>query len=341
MNAARHQPIDGGLQGLDDDGNAATWLAQLVEAGADALPLPGAGATLARWRALAAVGAHDLALAKLFEGHTDALAILHELGQQALGTNRSIWGVWAAEAPEGRTTFDDAGAGRVVLRGAKCWCSGAVSATHALLTAWDAQGAGPQLVAIEIGQPGVAVDAQAWQAVGMADSASLDVRFDSVRGIKVGRPGDYLSRPGFWQGGAGIAACWYGAAARLAEQARDAAARGPAPPPALRAASLGRIDVALSAAAAMLREAAAWIDRHPHDDARGATLRVRLAVEASATAVLNETGRMLGATPYCRDARFARRAADLPVFMRQSHGDRDLASLGESVAVTEHDRWTL
>jgi len=55
----------------------AAALQRLIDAGVDRLPLPGHGATLARWRALAAVGAHDLSLAKLFEGHTDALAILH------------------------------------------------------------------------------------------------------------------------------------------------------------------------------------------------------------------------------------------------------------------------
>ncbi len=36
--------------------------------------------------------------------------------------------------------------------------------------------------------------------------------------------------------------------------------------------------------------------------------------------------------PLCRDARFARALADLPVFLRQSHAERDLASLGELVA---------
>ena len=54
----------------------ATVLRQLVAQGLDTLPLPGRGKTLARWQALASVGAHDLSLAKLYEGHTDALAIL-------------------------------------------------------------------------------------------------------------------------------------------------------------------------------------------------------------------------------------------------------------------------
>ena len=51
-------------------------LARCLAAGSGRLPLPGSGQTLRRWQALAEVAASDLALAKLFEGHTDALAIM-------------------------------------------------------------------------------------------------------------------------------------------------------------------------------------------------------------------------------------------------------------------------
>jgi hypothetical protein len=39
----------------------------------------------------------------------------------------------------------------------------------------------------------------------------------------------------------------------------------------------------------------------------------------------------LGAGPYCKDRQFARLIADLPVFLRQSHAERDLAALGRQV----------
>lgn len=55
-------------------------LRALVEAGLDRLPLPGSGHTLERFQQLAEVGGHDLGLCKLFEGHTDALAIIEQLG---------------------------------------------------------------------------------------------------------------------------------------------------------------------------------------------------------------------------------------------------------------------
>jgi hypothetical protein len=96
--------------------------------------------------------------------------------------------------------------------------------------------------------------------------------------------------------------------------------------------------------AALLREAAAWIDAHPTDDASAQTLRVRQAAEGGARLVLDEVGRALGATPFCRDARFARAAADLPVFIRQSHAERDFAGLGDRLAERAREpqrAWTL
>jgi hypothetical protein len=49
----------------------------------------------------------------------------------------------------------------------------------------------------------------------------------------------------------------------------------------------------------------------------------------------------LGATPFCRDSHFARLAADLPVFVRQSHAEKDLAQLGQQVAAQPLEGWEL
>ncbi|MEO6030829.1 MAG: acyl-CoA dehydrogenase family protein [Burkholderiaceae bacterium] len=331
------------LVDLDPLMSAASRLDLLVAAGMDRLPPPGGGATLARWQALAAVASTDLSLAKLYEGHTDALAIRAELeASDETQSNVGTWAVWAAEAPHGRTTIAEGGDGAARLQGAKCWCSGAASVDNALLTAWDADGRGPQLVSVALQQAGVRVSATAWQAVGMSGCASLDVAFDGARAQRIGKPGDYLRRPGFWQGGAGVAACWFGGALALAEALRNSLSAAPANAnQPFRLAALGRVDVALRSTAAILRECAAWIDTHPAADARLVALRARLSAEQTATLVQDEVGRALGATPFCRDARFARMAADLPVFIRQSHADRDLAALGDQMLDAGATAWML
>lgn len=346
-----------GLFGAPDD--AAACLRDLVRQGLDQLPLPGSGNTLARWRALAAVAEQDLSLAKLYEGHTDALAILAELN--GVSTDRGacwkqperrspgdemVWGVWASEAPGGRVSYEPtaptwpAADGAVVLTGVKHWCSGARTASHALVTVWPAQEQqqqqqpedAPHLAWLPIDQPGVHVIADAWKAVGMSASASLQVQLRGARAWLVGRPGQYLSRPGFWQGGAGVAACWYGGTTTLAKTLYRAVAQRPEPSrsPFLLAAA-GKVAVTMRAMALTLQDAARWIDEHPHADASEVALGVRLAAAAGATDVHEEVAAALGATPFCCDAAFARAAADLPVFIRQSHGDRDYAALGQQL----------
>lgn len=328
---------------LDPTLPVAERLRALVDAGEDRLPLPGRGDTLTRWRALAAVAACDLSLAKLFEGHTDALAILSELDRAPESGDR-IWATWAAEAPGAKVVLSPGPPGsRARLNGRKNWCSGAASASHALLTAWHEDGRGPQLVTVDLRRPGIELLADQWHAVGMSASASLDVVFTDVAADLVGAPGDYLTRPGFWQGGGGIAACWYGAAAALADALRDAVRRAPPGGAHLfKWAALGGVDVELRAAGSLLRDSARWIDANPVADASAVALRARLCVEAAATRVLDLVGRALGATPFCRQARFARLAADLPVFMRQSHAERDLAALGERIGAAEFETaWAL
>ena len=315
----------------------APTLSALVAGGLDRLPLPGQGQTLQRWRQLAAVAALDLSLAKLYEGHTDALAIQAELGAPA-PTAGSRWGAWCAEPPQARLRFEADGA-HYRLSGTKSWCSGAAQLTHAVVSGWNDEGQ-PCLACVALDAPGVTVTDEGWHAVGMQGTASVDVRFDDVPAQPLGEPGDYTGRPGFWQGGAGIAACWWGGASAIGRMAAEAIS-GREDPHAR--AHLGQIDVALAQSAALLRECAAWIDTHPQADAQTWALRVRLACEATADAVVHHAGRALGAGPLCRNPRFARAMADLPVFIRQSHAERDLASLGTRVAAEakEGTTWTL
>ena len=308
-----------------------------VERGLDRLPLPGSGQTLARWQQLAAVAGLDLALLKLYEGHTDAQAILEELGCQPF-TEPGIWGVWAAEPPTARVVVSGRKGDEVRLDGLKAWCSGAQQIDYALITAWTEQNQ-PQLIAVRLDQPGIGIDAQGWQAVGMATTASVDVHFDQAVGHCVGDHGAYLSRPGFWQGGAGIAASWYGAAVALARVLHQQRQKGRPDPHA--DAHLGAVDAALCGAAAALRACAAWIDQHPQDDARLPVQRVRAQVEMAVEQVCRHVGRALGATPFCRDPHFARLAVDLPVFIRQSHAERDLEQFGQLLASHSTQEWAL
>ncbi len=314
--------------------------ARRLAAMARALPRPGGGDTLARWRFLADVAACDLPLVKLVEAHADATAILAELEVPSIGPLRAradphddaLLAVWAARAP-GMTLRASTQAGHDAparLVGTQAWCSGAACVDVALVTCVDDDGH-DRLAAVAMRQPGVTISSRGWEATGMRATGSVEVDFDGAAAELLGPPGAYLHRPGFWQGGAGIAACWYGAAAALARRLHAVA--GQRDDPHLHA-HLGAADVALGAARALLREAAATIDAAPLADAMPIALRARCAVEHAADAVQRATLRGLGAGPLCRDRWFAQMAADLPVFLRQSHAERDLAALGKVLAAS-------
>lgn len=311
---------------------------RLLDAGVDALPIPGEGNTWLRWQALSHIADADLSLCKLFEGHTDALAILHELKADVPKQAHSIWATWAAEAPQARVQLTGAyHDGQVRLNGTKAWCSGAAIVSHALVTAWNADGQ-QQLTAVKLEQPGVRITERGWNAIGMQDTGSVEVEFHEASAVPVGKPGEYLSRPGFWHGGAGVAACWYGGAQKLAEALRSACQRREEPH---ALAHLGAVDSFLWAARAALRDGAQWIDDYPQQDAELLTRRLRSICEQTGSEVMDHVGRALGARPYCQDAELARLLSDLPVFLRQSHAERDLATAGKKVASLPQGDWKL
>lgn len=302
---------------------------------APSLPQPGGGATLQRWRMLADIAADDVCVVKVVEAHHDALAILRELDAAQLAGESGLHAVWAAEPPDARLSFQPDGHGGGSLHGTKAWCSGSDIVDVALVTAHV--GEQRVLVRVALDQPGVRDEPGGWEAVGMARVNSGRVRFDGAKGVQIGAPGAYVDRPGFWHGGAGIAACWFGAASQIAWRLLEDR-RAAQDPHAL--AHLGAVDMCLSAAASLLRETAAAIDAEPASSHRDAVTRVRSVVERCCVEVVDRVGRALGPAPLCTDGRHATRCADLTTFIRQSHAERDWAELGASLSGKENP-WLL
>jgi alkylation response protein AidB-like acyl-CoA dehydrogenase len=216
------------------------------------------------------------------------------------------------------------------LSGTKQWCSLADRVSHALVTA-DVAGAGPGLFAVPMRHHGVRVDASGWVSRGLRDVTTSTVVLDDVPASQVGPPGWYLDRPGFAWGGLGVAAVWFGAAAALAGALWRAAGRREPDQVALW--QIGACDVALHGALLALRDAASEVDAGRADGAAGRVLaaRVRAQVAACAEEVLTRVGHALGPAPLALDAEHAARVADLTVYLRQHHAERDLAALGRLV----------
>lgn len=289
---------------------------------AEAWPSPGAGDTRTRWNLLSALGRLDLPLAKVVEPHHDAVAILTELGgpQPPAG---SIWAVWAAEPPFARLEASSHHDGWEVS-GHKAFCSGAGVVTHALVTAEMDGTSG--LFAIDVRSAGIdeAADAPSWSGHGMHRADTRTLQLTDVPATQVGEPGDYVDRPGFWHGAIGIAACWDGGARGVADTLEQAAQR--LGPHAL--AHLGAVRADLDALAMVLDRAATAIDDGTASDPERLALTVRSLAADVTERVVARVGRALGPGPLAFDAGHADRVADLQVFVRQHHAERDLERLG-------------
>lgn len=310
-----------------DPERAAQFAHQLVDLDLLTLPFPGAGRTADRFGALIALGVADCVLARLAEGHADALAILAELQGPDPGEGR-LWGVWAAQPPGGPGLEARRHGDSWWVEGDKPYCSGAAACDSALVTANTSSG--NQILAVDLHQEGVQALDGTWAALGMAGSDSRTVRFRHSAGTAVGVPGAYVDRPGFWHGATGVAACWMGGAVGVAGALTRAAARRELDPHAL--AHLGAIDGAIAAMRSVVQEAARDIDRDPEDRQGRAALvarRTRTVVEWGTGLVLARVGRALGAGPLTQDAEHSRRVADLTVYLRQSHAERDLLDHGK------------
>lgn len=283
---------------------------------------------------LLSLGAGDLTVARVVEPHLDATAILaqareHDATAPVPAPGDGVWGVYAAHGP-GHHLLASREEDGWVLTGRKPWCSLAGELSHAVITAHT----GPETTrafAVRLDGPGVRHPEQAWVSRGLTRVRSTTLELDGVPATPLGDDGWYLRRPGFAWGGIGVAAVWLGAAHALLGTLSDASLRRP--PDQIAAAHLGRADALLHAADATLAAAAVSIETGEAGGEAGALLaaRVRATCADAAEQLLTIVGHALGPGPLTGDDEHARRVADLTVYVRQHHAERDLARLGALV----------
>ncbi|MBD1592862.1 hypothetical protein HC744_12550 [Arthrobacter sp. S1_S22] len=355
LSAAREGPdgLDPLFQAVSASaGNVPALLGLAQEAGNE-WPRPGEGNTALLWELLATVAALDVAAARVFEPHLDALAILAQAGHDPARAS-GAWGVFAAEGAGMRLAAESNGSG-VLLSGAKPWCSLAQVLDHAVVTAHTDDG-GRAAFAVDLRHAGVTCEEPEWVARGLQEIPSGTVRFDRVPAEPLQGTNWYFSRPGFAWGGMGVAACWLGGAVGIARDYRDSLRAGRLSgrePDQVALASLGELDRTLTSALQYLAGAAEGIDRQgqasteqvsteqvpadqgppqqwnagrvtPWSDA----LRVRATCAAAVERVMSVVGSNRGPGPLAFDRTYAKRMADLALYVRQHHGMRDDAQLG-------------
>jgi alkylation response protein AidB-like acyl-CoA dehydrogenase len=299
---------------------------RLRESVRNPLPLPGAGQTALRHGRLMDVGREDLSLARLVEAHWDAVAILAEAGRDA--EPDALYGVWAAEIP-GEPLRMERMKGGWALHGSKMFCSGAGMVDRALVTVGDDE---RRLVDVDLrGTNAVVFDDSAWATDAFEETKTATAMFDGLLVQErdwIGGVGWYLDRPGFWHGACGPAACWAGGALALVDWAKTQRREDPH-----TLAHLGAMHAGAWALRGYLEAAGREIDAAPMDvsAAQARALTVRHLVEQAATEILRRLARGYGPYPLAMEVRISRCYRELDLYLRQSHAERDLESLGRDV----------
>ncbi|MFC3480343.1 acyl-CoA dehydrogenase family protein [Kocuria carniphila] len=300
------------------------------------LPLPGQGSTRELWARMSDLARQDLALARIVEPHLDATAIIDQAGRRDLLTDSDTWAVWAAEGPGTPQTATPSRDGWT-LSGTKPWCSLADFVSRAVVTAHVADESGEltghrRAFVISTDHAGFLPEHNdTWVAQGLADVPTTAVDFREVPAEPLGEDEWYLTRPGFAWGGMGVAAIWLGGAQSVADLLWQRSRQPRKPLDDVALAHLGRVDLALTAASAVLDRAACAVDNGDATGEKGAlwALRVRRTVADAAETVLREVSRATGPGPLTGDAAHIRRVMSLQVYIRQDHAERDNKALGE------------
>jgi hypothetical protein len=336
--AAARERIAAGAAARDRDPSGVfpeAAVAALERAGALAATLDYA-AELALLRAVASA---DAGVARILDGHLNAVerlrvqgpAALRDAELAAIGEGRLRTGVWGADPAPGEG--DPAALRGDVVTGVKTFCSGAGGLHRALVLVRDdtATAPGPPLAAwVDLTVPGTVYVDRAWfRGAGMRSSASHRVVFDRAPVLAVlGAPGALTVQPWFARDAVRTAATWAGAADAAVADALEHLAARPATTD-LEALAAGRLTTWRHGLGLWLADAARILDGAPTGaQASAAAARLRIAVADAARAILDEAERATGSRPPATGAALDRAARDLRLFLLQHRLEPIVARAG-------------
>lgn len=270
------------------------------------------------------LGAGDLSMARLFEGHVNAVSLVCRFGTAAQARDLqqgveagTLSAVWGADGAHGLKLVE--AASETHLTGGKVLCSGAGFVTRPLVTASGRDG---QVLCLLRLAEGYSADLTMWQAQGMRSTATGSVDMTDVRITAddlIGNAGDYMKQPYFSGGAWRFCAAHLGAAERLVDLFREhLVARGRGEDPY----QLQRVAVSATAvktARFWVEEAARRFAGDDHDPANVVAFvnLTRMMTERSALDVMEAVQRGVGLGAFVRPHPIERICRDLSTYLRQ------------------------
>jgi len=283
------------------------------------------------------IGAYDLSLGRIYEGHLNALLLIERFGNPeqkekyfAEAVSGKLFGIWNSELPSERLTYKSCSRG-YELKGAKVFCSGATHIHRPIVTAEGSDG--NYMVILHMNEYNLIEDYSYWQPLGM--KASVSCRFDltACKFSKKQFLGDsyaYVREPDFSGGSVRFAAVQLGGAeaiVRATVRHLKAMNRTDAPEQRTR---LGRLSILMETGRLWLKGAGKAMDER-HDDPETCvhySNMVRTLVREICEEVMKLCGMSVGLQGMMKPHPMERIQRDLSVYLKQPGPDRALSETG-------------
>lgn len=318
------------------------WLAACLPRALDGEGWGGeAEGTAEAFDALRTLGRANLSVARLFEGHMNAVKLValhagHDLSEALAARIHDglLLGVWGADDPSDPLGLERA-EGEIRLSGSKRFASGLGLVGAAVVTVAGEDG--PQMLLVETGDA-QRIDLEPWRMGGMRASNSGRYDFSGVRLQEdrlLGGPGAFLKEPHFEGGVWRYAATHCGAAESLYEDMREGLiARERADDPNQQR-RIARAAMAIETARLWLARAADEVEMaHARPGKAVLSLMAREVTDEACRTVMELAARALGMAAYEEGTRTERMLRDLSVFLCQAGPDAKRARVAERLVET-------
>jgi len=330
------EALDRGLRG------PATELALLRDAGLLAAPLQtdlggkGWGTTptgaLPMLDILSALGSASLPVARIYEGHVNALklvtafATMSQKDKVAAAVHRgTVLGVWGADSPAPVSITVSSQVPRLI--GRKSFASGLGDVGLAIITAKSSDGL--QMVMADVRDPERATQ-EDWDVAAMVGSRSGSFNCENLaagRDELLGSPGALFAEPDFHGGLWRLTACYAGALGRIATLTADAIEKSDAVKSQSMEHRVGQLAMEATSASLWARHACLAVEHGlvTAEAAVSIALFAREAVELAALRALSISERIIGTAVHRRGSEIGRRSRDLRFYLRQADLDGKLS----------------
>ena len=282
------------------------------------------------FKLLMAIGGISLPLARLFEGHVNAVRLIHTNGtddqkSRVFGKVRSgaLLGVWGADGPDPvRLSVEGS------LSGQKIFASGIGYVALAIVTATD-EAEKHQMVLVETSDP-ARQSPEDWDVSAMVGSVSGGFDCSSINitsSDTLGTTGAMFQEPDFHGGLWRLCACYAGAMRRIVKELAARHASSPQPQDCLNRHRIGQAIICAQTSAHWAEAACTAAECGNNMTTNAAIAHVlfaREAIEREAVRLFEIAERMGGTATHFRTHDIGRMIRDLRVYLRQAGLDNKL-----------------